>query len=460
MGSGQIALVGTDRLPLTRRSRHRSGRFSSYSLLKKGIWAYFLLLLLEGALRKWFLPGLATPLLIIRDPLALWLVLACWYKGLLPSNAYMLGLVLIGFLSLYTGFFLGHGNFFVALYGARVLFLNIPLIFVIGSLFDRNDVIALGRVTVAISIPMALLIAVQFYSPQTAWVNRGVGGDLEGAGFGGALGYFRPPGTFSFTNGTSLFFSFAACFIFYFWLNLKYVNRVVLFLATVGLFAAIPLSISRGLFFQVITTILFAVIAISHKPKYIGRMLVAGICGILLIALLSKSNYFSTSVEAFTARFEHANEVEGGLKGVLGDRFLGGMLSALTQSSREPFFGYGIGLGTNVGLMLMPDMEVTLNLDQEWARLVSELGPLLGVALVLMRLGLSISLAMKSYHRLIRGDMLPWMLLSFGFLTIAQAQWAQPTSLGFCTIIGGLLIASFRIPKKKVRTTPQKLFNF
>jgi hypothetical protein len=307
-------------------------------------------------------------------------------------------------------------------------------------------------VTLAISIPMAILIALQFYSPQTAWVNRGVGGDLDGAGFGGALGYFRPPGTFSFTNGTSLFFSFTASFIFYFWLSFKSINRIVLLLATLGLLAAIPLSISRGLFFQVITTMLFAVIAISHKPKYFGRMLGAGICGLLLIILLSKSDYFSTSVDAFTARFEHANEVEGGLKGVLGDRFLGGMLSALTQSSREPFFGYGIGLGTNVGLMLVPDMDVVLNLDQEWARLVSELGPLLGVALILMRVGLSASLAIRSYHRLSKGDMLPWMLLSFGFLTIAQAQWAQPTSLGFCTIIAGLLIASFKIPKRKIRS--------
>ena len=452
MNNSPVSYNAANSLSPAHRGRRGLNELSSLSLMKKGIWAYFLLLLIEGALRKWFLPGLATPLLIIRDPLALWLVLTCWYKGMLPSNIYMSGMVLLGLLSLYAGFFLGHGNFFVAVYGARVLFLNIPLIFVIGSLFNRDDVEAMGRVTLAISIPMAILIALQFYSPQTAWVNRGVGGDLDGAGFGGALGYFRPPGTFSFTNGTSLFFSFTASFIFYFWLSFKSVNRIVLLLATLGLLAAIPLSISRGLFFQVITTMLFAVIAISHKPKYFGRMLGAGICGLLLIILLSKSDYFSTSVDAFTARFEHANEVEGGLKGVLGDRFLGGMLSALTQSSREPFFGYGIGLGTNVGLMLVPDMDVVLNLDQEWARLVSELGPLLGVALILMRVGLSASLAIRSYHRLSKGDMLPWMLLSFGFLTIAQAQWAQPTSLGFCTIIAGLLIASFKIPKRKIRS--------
>jgi len=35
------------------------------------------------------------------------------------------------------------------------------------------------------------------------------------------------------------------------------------------------------------------------------------------------------------------------------------------------------------------------------------------------------------------------MLLSFALLIIPQGQWAQPTSLGFSTLIGGLMIACF-----------------
>ena len=36
--------------------------------IRRLIWLYFWLLLLEGALRKWVLPQLSNPLLIIRDP--------------------------------------------------------------------------------------------------------------------------------------------------------------------------------------------------------------------------------------------------------------------------------------------------------------------------------------------------------------------------------------------------------
>src|SRR5450432_2972097 len=107
-------------------------------LLKRGIWLYFLLLIFEGAFRKWFLPGLSTPLLVIRDPIALWLIFKAIKNGLLPANVYMLGMVFIGVIGVFTAIFLGHGNLVVALFGARTLIIHFPLIFVIGSIFSRK----------------------------------------------------------------------------------------------------------------------------------------------------------------------------------------------------------------------------------------------------------------------------------------------------------------------------------
>ena len=188
-------------------------------------------------MRKWLLPGFATPLLIVRDPVALLLILLSLKENLLRSNMYLSGTILLGIVSFFTAIFFGHGNLFVALFGARIFLLHFPVIFIIGRIFNKNDVIKVGKVILWLSIPMTVLIILQFYSPQSAWVNRGVGGDLNGAGFnGGALGYFRPPGTFSFTNGNTLFYSLVACFVFYFWINPKSVNRVLLITASISLF--------------------------------------------------------------------------------------------------------------------------------------------------------------------------------------------------------------------------------
>ncbi len=57
----------------------------------------------------------------------------------------------------------------------------------------------------------------------------------------------------------------------------------------------------------------------------------------MLLQFFSDYSSTSTPLEAFTSRFTSANEQEGGLKGVAGDRFLGGMLDAVIGSADQPF---------------------------------------------------------------------------------------------------------------------------
>lgn len=420
-------------------------------LLKRGIWAYFLLLIFEGALRKWVLPGLSTPLLVVRDPLALWLVLLAWKRNLLPSNVYVNGMIIIGAIAIITALAFGHGNFAVAIYGARILMFHFPLIFVIGKVFDRYDVIKIGRVTMWITIPMALLITAQFYSPQSAFVNRGVGGDMKGGGFDGAMGFFRPPATFSFTNGVALFFGFAAAYVCYFWLTPKSMNRLVLAGATLGVLMAIPLSISRSLLSEVLAAILFLLIAISRNPKYIGKIAVAMVALVIIFAALSQLSFFATPLEVFTHRFTSANETEGGVSGVFVDRFLGGMVGAIIESAQKPFFGYGIGMGTSVGSMLIAgDHTVYLVSEGEWGRLIGEMGIIMGFGVIVLRIAFVVNLGWDSFKKVGKQDLLPWMICSIGLLAIMQGQWAQPTSLGFDVILGGLTLAALRKPNRKL----------
>ena len=339
------------------------------------------------------MPGLATPLLIIRDPVALWLILLSWKENLLPSNIYLTGTILLGVIGFFTAIFLGHGNLFVALFGARIFFLHFPLIFIIARIFNKDDVVKVGKVILWLSIPMTILIVLQFYSPQSAWVNRGVGGDLNGAGFnGGALGYFRPPGTFSFTNGNTLFYSLLASYVFYFWINSKSINRTLLILSSICLFIAIPISISRTLFFQVGVSLLFAVFALVNNPKYLGRLPLAVAASSVVILLLSKMPIFSTAVEAFSVRFENASDYEGGLKGTLGNRFLGSMIGSFSDLDDLPFWGYGMGMGTNAGSQLLTGKVNFLIAEEEWPRLIGEMGTLLGIFAILIRVGLSVKI--------------------------------------------------------------------
>ncbi|TDQ09993.1 hypothetical protein ATK78_2152 [Pedobacter metabolipauper] len=412
--------------------------------LKKGIWIYFILLIFEGALRKWFLPGLATPLLVIRDPLALWILVIANGRGLLLSNIYLSSAFTIGAVGIFTAVIFGHGSLPVAIFGARILMLHLPLIFVIGTVFDQEDVLEMGKVTLFISIPIGVLIALQFYSPQSAWVNRGLGGDVEGSGFSGAMGYMRPAGTFSFSTGNTYLYSLISVFVFYYWLNMKNINKIVLIAATAMMLLVIPLSISRSLLFSILVTFVFVLAGSLRSSENLVRMVLAAIGIVLIVVIANQFPFFQTGVEVFSARFNGANESEGGLEGVLVDRYLGGLVNALNFKSGIPFFGYGQGSISNVGSMLLSGRTFGGMAEGEWGRTIAELGPILGLLLVFLRISFSIKVALAGFSRLKRGDLLPWLLLSSCLLIFPQGNWAQPTSLGFSTLVTGLLIASLR----------------
>jgi hypothetical protein len=420
-------------------------------LLKNGVWIYFILLIFEGALRKWVLPSLANPLLIVRDPVALYLLFKAIYNGVWKPNNYVIITIFLTILGFITAMLTGHGSVLVAAYGARITLIHFPLIFLIGEIFDKNDVIKIGKVTLWLTIIMTLLVAVQFYSPQTAWINRGVGGDMTGSGFSGSGDYFRVPGTFSFTNGLANFYSFAAVFVIYFWVNIKEIasSKKLLLIATIALFAAVPLSISRSVLFGIVLSLAFLIVVSTKKPKFILQIFAGIIISMVLFSFLSTFSFFQTASGAFTDRFTSANETEGGLEGVFIDRFLGGMFSALSNE-QSSFFGLGLGMGTNAGAKLLTGNTTFLISEGEWGRLIGEMGFVLGLAMIIVRFSLGLDLMQKSWNSVSKDNIMPWMLSSFGLLTIMQGQWAQPTSLGFSVLTGGLIYGALNLKKEVV----------
>lgn len=389
------------------------------------------------------MPSLATPLLVVRDPIAIGIIFLAIRYRLLYWNTYLIGILLIGLSALVTSLLVGHGNLYVALYGLRPMLIHFPLIFVIAHVFNQTDVEKVGKLLIWLLPPMTLLITLQFYSPQSALVNRGVGGDLSGAGFSGALGYFRPPGTFSFTNGNTLFFNLAACFACYFWLTKVKLSNFLLILSSICLFIAVPLSISRAYFFQLIITLGFTVMCTSLDTKALGRSILVIIILILSAVVLTQFSFFQIGIEAFTARLENASNSEGGLIGTLGERFLGSFFRGVSSSESLPTWGYGIGMGSNVGSMLLSGERAFLIAEEEWPRIVGEMGGPLGLMLILIRLMIGLMLSWYSFLYLISRYFLPWILLSFGLLQIIVAGWAQPTSLGFSILTSALIFASF-----------------
>ena len=343
----------------------------------------------------------------------------------------------------------GHHNLFVALFGWRIYFFHFPMIFVMGKVLTRADLLKIGQLILWISIPMTILIFIQFHSPQTAWVNMGIGGEGT-AGFTGAMGYMRPPGTFSFTSGYVMYQAVVGCYLLYYLLMNNTLpkeyqfSKIVLIILAGCYLLSIPTSISRTHFFQTGVFLIFLFVAAMRKNKLKSKFLKFAVIAIIAGIILSLSGLGGTSMEAFTARFEGANKVEGGVQGVIGDRYVGGLIGSLINF-QIPIFGYGIGLGTNVGARIMGGNMYSFgfNGENEWSRIIGECGMLLGLIIIGIRLFFSLDIWKRAYHLLVKKyDLLPWMLSAGMMLTIPQGQWAIPTNLGFCVLFGGLTLAS------------------
>ena len=177
------------------------------------------------------------------------------------------------------------------------------------------------------------------------------------------------------------------------------------------------------------------------------------------MAVFSNIDFFNTATDAFTSRFDDANKTEGGLvKGVLGNRFLGVLIEAITTSA-DSVFGYGVGSGTGVGASLLNYYKIVLVADFEWIREIAELG-IMGLFLIAFRMGLALKISLASYYKLKKDGLLPWLIMSVALLVLTQGTWNQPTSLGFCSLISGLWLASLKTTAiRKITEKQEKKLN-
>ncbi len=355
----------------------------------------------------------------------------------------------------------GHGNPIAAAYGMRSDFLHVPMIFIIGRTLTPARLMTVCQAAVILSIPYTLLLVAQFYSPQSAWVNRGLGGSLTGAGFSGAEGKFRPPGTFSFITGpAALYPMFAACWFLYVYKSQSKFASLLGSVSALAILVAIPVSISRSLF---IAVLLVVVAGVAAGPLRFGIRLQAHTAVVLLgsiclapLALTIPA--VQDGLSAFTSRWTASTTSRGGVQVAILQRFYEGTFGVMLDPN-IPFFGSGTGYSTNVGQQQLRSFVAFGNSEGEFGRLLYDNGVVVGGFLVMYRVTLSLFLVRRSFHSWFRNDQIAFVFLMASFLSVLSGQWSQTTAQGAATIAAGLTLAATRtqpIEKRMKRRNRQK----
>ena len=417
------------------------------STIRSLIWVYFWLVIFEGALRKWIVPSLSTPLLLIRDPFAVTAILLGW-PLLIRSRwkPYFESLLIIGIFAFVAALVFGHGDIITATFGARILLLHLPLVFLFPLVFSyrtfKNFCLSISVLTIF----MTILIVLQYTLPQSHFLNVAPGGDIS-AGFTGALNKFRPPGTFSFTNGTTLFYTLAASVFMVSMTCFKTSGRtkLLIYFAGLSLIIAIPVSISRSLLFGVLIVVAGTIVAFLLSRTKIGPLVLSLlVIGSLLLGA-SFIPIFKEAMVPFLARWDTATEIEGGARGVVGvldKRVVSIFTDGAASVADLSISGYGIGLGTNVGASRVGRSGEFILSEDAWLSTLLELGIVLGPLFLFFRIFLSIDILISSVAKALAKNKAPLIFASSSIPILLIGNFGQPTALGFAVITIGLFLAS------------------
>jgi hypothetical protein len=400
------------------------------------LWLYIILLLGEGALRKWFLPHFSGPLLIVRDPVLLAIYAMAIAQGIFPFNTFVRATVVLAALSFFCSLCV-FGHLGVILFGVRTNFLHLPLIFLIPKIFDRADVVRLAGWLLFLLIPMTFLVALQFISSPAARINATAGGDLGGQLFASGS-HIRPAGTFSFVTGMVCFLSLAAALLLSGFVDKLNLPAWLMAVAIPCLMLSLAVSGSRAAVSSVTVIVGVVFIVSLRKLSELRRFLLPAALAYAAFLALSHSSMVREGLEVQQERFKQGGGVQEGIV----ERYLGAFGQSVDVACRVPLLGYGLGLGTNAGAALLSGSRAFLLAENEWPRVIAESGPILGYAYLLLRLWICGFLVRQAWRALGRGQAMPFFLTAAAGLGLISGQFGQPTILGFAVLSAGLSLAA------------------
>ena len=429
------------RLPKTnwKRTTSISGSTNNHSFIKKLIWVYFLLLLFEGALRKWFLPGLSQGLLIIRDPLVVWIYYLCYARGLFPiNNKYLTKCFQWVILAVLLSFLINQAHPLTIGYGARTNLLHFPLIFIMGRILTWEDVMQFGKAFLLLAGPMTWVVAQQFQADAEDIINTAAGGtgsQLETSG-----GKVRASGTFTFVSGIVFYYCFAVSFIIYGFLIKDAFPKWMLFLGTSTTLLAMVTAGSRAVIAESLQVVACFAFLAYYKPNEFGRI-TASVFGFSTLALIlySQVELFQEGLAFLSLRFEEAANVEGSPVEAYFNRYFNIITAPYHYSFFIDLFGAGLGTGTRAGSTLGGSFGFSEN---AWARAITENGVIFGSMFLLWRVWITKDLLKACIRSVKQGNYLPIFLFGAAGPILLFGLLGQPTNLGFASFGSGLCLAA------------------
>ena len=385
---------------------------------RRTVKVVFILVVFEGALRKWAFPQASEMMYFLKD-----IVLSgayfnfygfyVWQKKLSPKINFinLLIFVVLGW-CFFQVFNPSLGSPLVGLFGLRGYLLYIPLIWMLPSLFQtEEELYKFLRSHLLLTIPCGLIGIIQFFSPATSFINKYSNEEGPAIATFGTTNSVRITGTFSYINNYAVYL--IVCFgLLILMLSIKQSQRwqwasiIEIFLVTVNSF----MTGSRG---TIIAEILFVVGYLCAKgltkPGSLVHMTKQLILPVLIVSL-GASFWFRPAINAFWQRTTSNHDVSG--------RVLGSFTEPFDFIKYKELDGYGTGATHQAAPMLRRALDlpageiIPIYYEAEMGRIALELGPIGFLFWYGLRVSLIIAL-MSTFWKLKRPFLRQLALMAF-----------------------------------------------
>jgi hypothetical protein len=363
---------------------------------RQAVQLAMVLLIFEGAIRKWMFPGSQDLVYFAKD-----VVLVGAYLGFfrdrsrlrqrpppLPIlNALLVMSIAWGLLEIFNPRL---PNLLVGVFGFKAYFLYVPLLFVVPAAFSNDAALyRFLRRYALIAIPVGALAVLQFFAPSSSLLNTYARTSEEAyvATFGSST-FVRVTATFSFITGYTSYLLAATILILALlgagrW---KFRGQWLLFGALGMTLLGMLMTGSRGPVLMLILVLplywWLGVIRERGGGAAFGRLILASALVWTFLVYAGQD-----AINAFYGRAQGVSDVSGRIKSPL--------LSPLLLMPDAGFLGFGIGATHQTAAALAPSIMPYswlrgLLVEAESGRIMIELGPLGFLLVYFTRLYLSV----------------------------------------------------------------------
>jgi hypothetical protein len=349
---------------------------------RRAIVTALILVVLEGALRKWVLPQASQLIYFLKDFVLLGAYLSYFktskareHNGIGDSTISFLVWLMFGW-CIFEAFNTSLGSPIIGFIGLKNFLFYIPLMWMLPAMFQtEEELYRFLRFYLLLLIPVALLAIAQFFSPPESPLNVYAWGDKDmQIALGGDLKSVRVTGTFSYIAGYSVYL--ATCFSLILPLISLNQSRLWQLLTVAELMLIAITSFMTGARGMILTAVLllggyFFVQGFTDFSKFLNtfkNFLLPGVAAIVVV-----SYGFQSAVDSLWLRVTSNQDMS--------QRVTGSYLEPFNNFQFKGLDGFGVGATFQANPLIrqifgLPAGEdIPVYYESEMGRIALEIGP-------------------------------------------------------------------------------------